>query len=134
MSELCYLTIIVSDLERSVDFYKALGFEKVQVGDSTEAIGITYLRNGNLLLELIGDKDAPVAKPTDDHPVLGIHDFSLSVDSAEDTLHDLIRKGIASEDTEIMEPGDGLRFFKLADPDSVLIGVMEDKRNFTKIP
>jgi catechol 2,3-dioxygenase-like lactoylglutathione lyase family enzyme len=134
MYDTCYPTIIVSDLERSVDFYKRLGFEKIQVGDSTEGINISYLRNGNVILQLTGGRGLRAAehKHSGDYSV-GINDIGLTVDSVEDTLRDLIRKGVVSEDTEIMEPGDGLRFFKLEDPDGVLIGILEDKRKIKKI-
>jgi len=115
-----HVEIAPSDLERSIVFYtEVLGFrmkESVQIG-SPVLKQVVYLELGDTMLEMLEYVDpAPV-----DHTIrVGYRIMALEVDSMEETLAFLAKRGIEPTRPPVDVGGGSLRA-AIVDPDGLPI-------------
>jgi len=113
----------VSDLERSLVFYTAVGYTVVGKVDETAFGSLTMLRlpgDHFVTIELVHDP----AKGMVDLGT-GLNHLVIQVDSMDATLADLAGNGIAAEPAELAAGGDGLRTCWLTDPDGYRIELVQ---------
>jgi glyoxylase I family protein len=130
-----HVCLSVSDRARSVAFYEKLGFGEVYLWEAPDkSLSITHLKNQAMILELFCYADSQPAPESihdtaTDLPVIGTKHFCLQVDSIEAARQDLAAKGMVDANTEIKQGRTGPRFFFIADPDGILVEIMQDDRN-----
>ena len=124
MSQLIHTCYRITDIDRSVDFYKALGFEEVgRIPIRDEAV--------NVFMNLPGDGDMPRLELTYNFGVdsyelgTGYGHIALTIDSMDETLASLAEKGIEPERApySVREGGSLLCFVR--DPDGYRIELIE---------
>lgn len=97
---LAHIGVFVTDLDRSKKFYEdILEFDTLwecQIPDNGEILDVAFVKNGNLMLELIKKPGAP-AKPA------GITDhIAIHVDDIEEQKKKLEEKGVKFETAEVV--------------------------------
>lgn len=136
MYSIHHVALSVTNREKSVEFYAKLGFKQVHLWEAEDkSLSITHLKLNEFILELFCYADFQVAPDSiystkTDLPIIGTKHFGLQVDSVEAARDDLAAKGIVDKDIEIRQGRTGPRFFFIADPDGILVEIMEDKREF----
>lgn len=119
-----HVCINVYDFDKSLAFYKALGFtDKDQLGVNTDKIRMQYLlhKSSGSLVELIqfndGDKRIPELKDRKD--VHGLNHFGFFVDDLDAMREKLVKQGVT-----IVEDASGTDydFLFAVGPDNELIG------------
>ena len=133
MLKIGHIAVSVSDLERSIHFYKkAFGFictNRYPV--KSAGLEICILKKDGVRLELFGFRDfnpLPEYRRNleSDLNTLGVKHFCLEVADIEETCNRLRRSGIELVgDIRILE--EGSRYFFIKDPDGILVEVMETK-------
>ncbi|RAO99716.1 hypothetical protein PW5551_01390 [Petrotoga sp. 9PW.55.5.1] len=123
-----HLAITVSDLERSIKFYRdILGFKVLGklVQDNGNFI-IVYIDMGDKVLELFYFTEKGENTFSLKEKDIGIKHFAFKVESVDKTFNYLKEKGIefTMEPTNA-EGGVRIAFFK--DPDDILIEIIEGK-------
>jgi lactoylglutathione lyase len=111
----------VADLDASLAFYRALGFETVGTVPETELGRLTMLKLPDdefVTLELVHDPQAP---PTSDTTTFS--HFAVHVKSVDAAVKRLSAAGICAE--PVATPGPGLRTTNLTDPDGRTIELVE---------
>jgi catechol 2,3-dioxygenase-like lactoylglutathione lyase family enzyme len=118
-----HVGIVVSDLERSKAFYRALGFEQAEehvMADKT----ISFLRLGELQVELFAyDEPAPAAAVPE--RVLGFKHLALETADIDASCRELREEGIIADDVEIRELPGGWRLLFFPDPDGLEIEIKQ---------
>ncbi len=118
-----HIGIIVSDLERSKAFYRALGFEPADEHISEEKT-ISFMRLGALEVELFSySEQVPAAAP--DGRVLGFRHLALETQDIDAALDELKARGLVGTDAAVMELPAGWRLLFLNDPDGVEIEIKQ---------
>jgi catechol 2,3-dioxygenase-like lactoylglutathione lyase family enzyme len=110
----------VTDLERSLAFYTALGYAVLGRVPATEFGSLTMLRlpgDPFVSLELVHDPARPV---TD---IGAVNHLVVQVDDLDATIADLATRGVAGEPPA--EPGPGIRTSWLTDPDGYRIELVQ---------
>lgn len=132
MFVLNHYAISVSNIDKSIDFYKLLGFSvtKKQVNESNKAC-IVHMNNSGFTLELFCYSDCtPIPdfskKIETDLHVAGSKHIGLSSENLDQSAKYLIENNIISEYPEIMEGKLGKRYFFISDPDGILIEIIEN--------
>jgi lactoylglutathione lyase len=122
MSELLHTCYRIGDIDRSVDFYEALGFEELRRMDiRDEAV--------NVFMGLPGD--GARLELTYNHGVdsyelgTGYNHIAVSADDLDATLAELADKGIEPEKPPYMVREDGPRICFVRDPDGYRIEIIE---------
>ena len=111
----------VSDLERSLAFYAALGYTVIGSVEGTPFGTLTMLRlpgDGFVTIELVHD---PARGAVD--LGTGLNHLVIQVESLEGTLAGLAARGIAAEPPELPADTDGPRTSWITDPDGYRIEV-----------
>ncbi|HHJ99435.1 MAG TPA: hypothetical protein ENN10_05755 [Actinobacteria bacterium] len=114
-----HVGIVVSDLERSKSFYRALGFtegdERV-MADKT----LSFMHLGDLAIELFAYDDAV---PAHDLPerMLGFKHLAFETQDIDAAYEELRRAGVIGEDIAIREMPGGWRLLFFPDPDGMEI-------------
>lgn len=114
-----YTTIIVKDLEESLDFYiNIIGLKKVNKFSPESGVTISFLKDEESnLIELLEDKNLPEEDFKESRVSIG-----FGVDNLDETLKRLKENGFETIKDTIETPGDGkLAFIK--DPNGVEIGL-----------
>lgn len=115
------LGLRVTDLERSLAFYLALGYAKLGSVPETEFGSLTMLKLPDdpfVSLELVHDPTRPV---TD---IRAVNHLVVQVeDDLDATIADLATRGLIAEPPT--EPGPGLRTSWLTDPDGYRIELVQ---------
>jgi catechol 2,3-dioxygenase-like lactoylglutathione lyase family enzyme len=118
-----HIGIVVSDLERSKSFYRALGFvdgrERV-MADKT----LSFMRLGTIEIELFAYNE-PVPAPDQPERVLGFKHLALETQDIDAAFLELREAGIISEDIAIREMPDGWRLLFFPDPDGMEIEIKQ---------
>jgi lactoylglutathione lyase len=113
----------VSDLERSLAFWTAVGYMVVGTVDETPAGSLTMLRlpdDGFVTIELVYDPAREAAGPG-----TGISHLAVKVESLDATLAGLAAHGIAAEPPELPGGPDGPRTSWITDPDGYRIELVQ---------
>jgi glyoxylase I family protein len=115
--------IIVSDLERSKTFYRALGFEQAEerVGEDKT---ISFLRLGALQVELFAYTE-PVPAAGVPARVLGFRHLALETHDIDAAFAELTAAGVLPEGAAIRELPTGWRLLFFNDPDGVEIEIKQ---------
>jgi len=129
-----HVALSVSDLEKSVAFYALLGFKLVFRWQAEDAsLAIVHLKQGEALLELFcfsNNVTAPESSKqlATDLPRIGIKHFGVRVADIQLAKEHMTSLGLA-DDIEIVKGRTGIEYFFLADPDGILVEVVQDNRN-----
>jgi catechol 2,3-dioxygenase-like lactoylglutathione lyase family enzyme len=110
----------VTDLQRSLAFYTALGYTELGRVPETDFGSLTMLQLPHdpfASLELVHDP----ARPVED--VSAVNHLVVQVDDLDATITDLVAKGIAVKPPT--EPGPGIRTSWLTDPDGYRIELVQ---------
>jgi lactoylglutathione lyase len=116
----CWCTIMVSDLEASIRFYRdVVGLtvnRRFPAGSGNE---IAFMGDGETQIELFYNPGKPQSQ-------FG-SDLSLGfvVDSLDVTMNSLLKQGIPV-DSGPFQPNPGIRFFYVRDPDGLKIQFVEN--------
>ena len=126
MFNICYVAI--SNMNRSVEFYKRFGFEnyKEYRDDNLE---IKTLKLNNMILEIFCykkyDKMPENSKElSSDLKTIGTKHFALCVDSIEEGKKFVIENKI-KDSVEILSGRLGKNYFFIKDPDGILVEIIE---------
>ena len=115
-----HLGLRVSDLERSLAFYTALGYAKLGSVPETEFGSLTMLRLPDdpfVSLELVHDP----ARPVEDTGA--VNHLVVQVDDLDATMAALAARGVTGEPPTA--PGPGIRTAWLTDPDGYRIELVQ---------
>ena len=119
-----HVGIVVSDLERSKDFYRVLGFEQdvehVQA-DKT----ISFMRLGALQIELFAYAEEAVAPAAQAGRVLGFKHLALETKDIDAVLLELKAAGVVADDAHVLELPAGWRLLFFPDPDGLEIEIKQ---------
>ena len=115
-----HLGLRVTDLERSLAFYTALGYAELGRVPDTPFGSLTMLKLPDdpfVSLELVHDPARPVSS-TD-----AVNHLVVQTDDLDATITDLATRGVPAEPQA--EPGPGLRTSWLTDPDGYRIELVQ---------
>jgi catechol 2,3-dioxygenase-like lactoylglutathione lyase family enzyme len=115
-----HLGLRVTDLDRSLAFYTALGYAELGRVPETEFGSLTVLQLPDdpfVSLELVHDPARPV---TD---IGAVNHLVVQVDDLNATIADLATRGVTAE--PLTEPGPGFRTAWLTDPDGYRIELVQ---------
>jgi lactoylglutathione lyase len=114
----------IGDIDRSVDFYKALGFEEIgRIPIRDEAI--------NVFMNLPGDGDVARLELTYNHGVdsyelgTGYNHIALGVEDLDSALASLAEKGVEPEKPPYQVGENGPRICFVRDPDGYRIELIQ---------
>ncbi len=120
-----HVGIIVSDVDRSKAFYRALGFEPdSQYDDGTKTL--VFLRAPGLRLELFCYRETPPVSPVAGERTLGFRHLAFRVDDIDEAVARLIDEGILAPDAKVREVPGLARLVFVKDPDGIEIEIMQD--------
>ncbi len=128
-----HIALSVSDLERSITFYEALGFQAVMHWQAEDhSLRIAHLKIGDMLLELFcytQFNTAPTSSATlnSDLPRLGTKHFGLRCSDIYAMKAKLEHQGLG-QNIEITHGRTGIDYFFLKDPDGIFVEIVQDDR------
>lgn len=121
-----HIGIIVSDLERSVAFYEALGFRTANVIPSDDGSRtITFMELGGMQIELFWYAETPRTVERGERQLGFVH-FALQTDDVEGDLAELKVKGLVPEDVQTRSVPPRFTLAFIPDPDGVEIELMQE--------
>jgi len=134
MFSIDHIAFSVQDIEKSIDFYKLLGFTKVREWESDNlTMQMCLLKNqDNAFIELVYCKEHNLLpKYAKDYKLnlhhVGIKHLAMRVKSAEQALSFLTDNGIFNH--SIIQTGKlGRKYFFINDPDGTILEFIEDKQ------
>ena len=124
MSELLHTCYRIGDIDRSVEFYEALGFEELRRMDiRDEAVNVFMgLPDDGARLELTYNHGV------DSYELgTGYNHIAVSADDLDATLAELAEKGIEPEKPPYLVREDGPRICFVRDPDGYRIELIESR-------
>lgn len=126
-----HTAISVSNLEKTLNFYKTFGFEQVHRYDDEDKVGIK-LKLKDYILEIFVYKQNVESAPLElelgnDLPQLGVKHIGFTVENLDDALEDLRARGLADDTTQILSKSTA-KFFFVRDPDGMWVEVIKDDR------
>jgi catechol 2,3-dioxygenase-like lactoylglutathione lyase family enzyme len=126
-----HTAISVRDLNKTLVFYKALGFKQVHRYDDPDKIGVK-LKLGDYFLEIFAYEESKT-KPELRHKLggnlnePGLKHIALTTDDIDAALAELRAQGLANSKTKILTK-DGARFFFIKDPYGMWVEFIKDNR------
>lgn len=129
-----HTAISVRDLDKSLAFYKVLGYEQVHRYDEEDgSMSIVHLKLGDSFLEIFAYQKNKNEKPVEytyanNLEAIGVKHIALRTDDIEASLADLISKGLADKDTKITFGRTKVAYFFIKDPDGVWVEFVKDTR------
>jgi catechol 2,3-dioxygenase-like lactoylglutathione lyase family enzyme len=115
-----HVALRVADLDRSLEFYRSLGYDVVGTVRETQFGTLTVLklpRDPFVSLELVHDPSRPVTSTE------AVNHLVVQTDDLDATIADLAARGVPAEPPA--EPGPGLRTSWLTDPDGYRIELVQ---------
>ncbi len=126
-----HIAISVTNMERSIEFYKKFGFKDFKSWKAEdESIKITMLKLNEVVLEIFNYKDyiklPETAKTTaTDLPVIGTKHFALGVENIQEAKKFVLENKIC-ESVDIKAGRLGKEYFFINDPDGILVEIIEN--------
>ena len=127
-----HTAISVKDLEKSLSFYKILGFKlyKEYHDDETD---IVMLKLGQARLELFHNRDeeelpAHASDLNIDLKTVGVKHFCLNVEDVTAAKNWLVERDLVDEDVQIKSGRLGRAYFFIRDPNGIFIEIIEEKK------
>lgn len=121
-----HIGLVVSDLERSIAFYEALGFAVESTLEPEPGRSLTFLRLGDFRLELFWYEKAPSSLPAIEGRQLGFRHFALTTGDLDAVVAELKSRGVLAHDVEIREVLGRYRLIFLNDPDGIEIELSQE--------
>lgn len=115
-----HLGLRVTDLDRSLAFYAALGYAELDRVPDTPFGSLTMLQLPDdpfVSLELVHDPARPVTDAS------AVNHLVVQTEDLDATIADLVARGVPAE--PVAEPGPGLRTSWLTDPDGNRIELVQ---------
>jgi len=112
----------VSDLDRSLEFYSALGYEVLGQVPETEFGSLTMIRlpgDEFVTIELVHDPARSAVDPG------GLNHFVIQVDDVAATVADLAERGVTAEDPSSPDGSDDFWTTWVTDPDGYRIELVQ---------
>lgn len=131
MFNINHVAISVTNKEASVEFYKKFGFKEFKSWEAEdESIKIEMLKLENTVLEIFCyQENTPLPETAKriatDLPVIGTKHFALGVENIEEAKKFVIENNIC-KDVEIKVGRLGKPYFFIADPDGILVEIIEN--------
>jgi lactoylglutathione lyase len=119
-----HVGINVADLDRSVAFYEALGFEPVSITVVDAHLTIGFMRLGALQLELFAHAQ-PLPSFRRGELALGFRHLALETDDIEADVAALKAAGIVPESAGIRDLPTGMRLLFFDDPDGMEVEILQ---------
>ena len=129
-----HISLSVTNMDRSIVFYNALGFKDVLRWNADDGtLEISHLKLNGFYLELFCYADPEPAPDSmnmleTDLKVVGTRHFGLRVQSIDEARSLFIENGIAKT-IEITKGKTGIDYFFIKDPDGIFIEIVQDDRN-----
>lgn len=129
-----HTAISVRNLDKSLEFYKALGYEQVHRYDEEDgSMSIVHLKLDNSFIEVFWYKkneDLPKLEYTyaNAPDEIGVKHIALWADDIEAALADMKAKGFANDETKITVGRTKVSYFFIQDPDGVWVEFVKDDR------
>lgn len=129
-----HTAISVRNLDKSLEFYKTLGYEQVHRYDEEDgSMSIVHLKLGSSFLEIFVYKKNENKQPVDYEYAnnledIGVKHIALWTEDIEAALADLQSKGLASKETKITFGRTKVSYFFIQDPDGVWVEIVKDDR------
>jgi glyoxylase I family protein len=129
-----HTAISVRDLDKSIEFYTALGYKQVHRYDEDDgSMSIVHLKLGETYLEIFAysrnAEKVPVnyeyANNLED---IGVKHIALRTDDIEAALKELKARGLADTNTKITFGRTKVSYFFIKDPDGVWVEIVKDDR------
>jgi glyoxylase I family protein len=131
-----HVSLSVKNLNLSIEFYQALGFQVMLVYKSENGeLSIAHLKLGEMFLELFSYKNyyaLPLHATTldNDLPTIGVKHFGLQVECIVTAREKLEQLGFL--DIHITHGKTGIDYFFVQDPSGIFLEVVQDSRTFVK--
>ena len=132
MFNIAHVTISVTNIEKTLEFYKQFGFKEFKAWAAEDnSLKIRMLKLNDMLLEIFCYKnysDLPntATSTATDLPVLGTKHFALGVQNIEKAKSWVINNKLADEVT-INVGRLGKPYFFIKDPDEILVEIIENE-------
>lgn len=126
-----HVAISVTDINKSIEFYKKFGFKEFKSWKAEdESIKINMLKLNNTVLEIFcykENKELPeMAKSTvTDLPIIGTKHFALGVENIKKAKEFVIENKICNN-IDIKVGRLGKPYFFISDPDGILVEIIEN--------
>jgi lactoylglutathione lyase len=117
-----HIGLRVTDLERSLEFYAALGYEVLGKVPETEFGSLTMLKlpgDEFVTIELVHDHSRGAVDPG------GLNHFVIQVDDVAATVAQLAGRGVAAEDPSSPDGSDDFWTTWVTDPDGYRIELVQ---------
>ena len=129
MFKIHHIAISVSDIEKSLSFYKQFGFEEFRSWEANDkTLTIKHLKLNDFVLEIFCFSNSTADEPTKDREleIRGVKHFALEVDNLEQTRQWILENKISTEITEIKHGRTGIDYFFIKDPDGIWIELVKE--------
>ena len=129
-----HTAISVRNLDKSLEFYKTLGYEQVHRYDEADgSMSIVHLKLDSSFLEIFAYKKNETEPPVtyeyaNNLTDIGVKHIALQTDDIEAALEDMKAKGLANDDTKITFGRTKVSYFFIQDPDGVWVEFVKDDR------
>ena len=122
-----HIGLVVSDLERSMAFYGALGFEvESSLPIEGGARSLTFMRLGDFRIELFWYAETPPVLVGSEAKHLGFRHLALKTDDIDAVVAELKALGVAPEGAEVRDVLGRYRLIFLNDPDGTEIEITQE--------
>lgn len=131
MFNISHVAISVTDIDKSMEFYKKFGFKEFKSWKAEDdSIKINMLKLNDIVLEIFCYKEyiklPETAKTTEtDLPVIGTKHFALGVNDIEKAKKFVIQNNIC-QNVDIKKGRLGKQYFFINDPDGILVEIIEN--------
>lgn len=126
-----HVAISVTNMKKSIEFYKKFGFEDFKSWKAEDgSIEINMLKLNGIVLEIFCYKKytqlpETAKKTATDLPILGTKHFALGVENIEKAKEFILENKIC-KDIEIKTGRLGKQYFFIKDPDEILVEIIEN--------